>query len=213
MRQLSDKIPPDDEPTIRQARQFVAEFEGKGRKYPNVIGELSMDFFEVLKARHSIRAYDARPIEPEKLQQILEAIDGAPSAGNLQAFEVYLVCAESTKAALAKAAGDQDFLIQAPVCLIFCSHPALSSVKYEARGSDLYCLQDATIACAFAMLTASALLLSTVWVGAFDDEEVRCVINAPAEHRPVAILPIGYAAATPRIRARRSLSDLIHQVN
>jgi nitroreductase len=172
-----------------------------------------MDFFEVLKARHSVRAYDARPIEPEKLQQILEAIDGAPSAGNLQAYEVYLVCAESAKAALAKAAGDQDFLIQAPISLVFCAHPALSFAKYQRRGSDLYCLQDATIACAFAMLTASALGLSTVWVGAFDDEEVRCIISAPMEHRPVAILPVGYAAETPRIRARRSLAELIHQVN
>jgi nitroreductase len=172
-----------------------------------------MEFFDVLKARHSIRAYDARTVEPEVLQQILEAIDGAPSAGNLQAYEVYLVCAESTKAALAKAAGDQDFLMQAPISLVFCSHPLLSSVKYEERGSNLYCLQDATIACTFAMLAASALGLSTVWVGAFDDDEVRSIINAPAGQQPVAILPIGYAAETPRIRARRSLAELIHQVN
>ncbi len=69
-----------------------------------------MEFFEVLDARHSIRAYDSRPVEGEKLQRILEAVNGAPSAGNLQAFEIYLVCDEGGKTALVKAAGDQEFL-------------------------------------------------------------------------------------------------------
>jgi nitroreductase len=50
-----------------------------------------MEFFDVLKVRHSIRAYESRPIEPEKLQQLLQSINCAPSAGNLQAHEVYHV--------------------------------------------------------------------------------------------------------------------------
>jgi nitroreductase len=174
---------------------------------------MAMEFFEVLNARHSIRAYDGRPVEPEKLQQILEAVQGAPSAGNLQAYEVYLVCDESMKAELARAAGDQGFLMQAPINLVFCSHAVLSSIKYEQRGSDLYCTQDATIACTFAMLAAAALGLSTVWVGAFDENEVRSIIHAPEVQRPVAIIPIGYPAETPRIRSRRSLTELIHRVN
>jgi nitroreductase len=171
-----------------------------------------MEFFDVLKSRHSIRTYDSRPVEPGKLQQILEAINGAPSAGNLQAFEVYMVCDDASKAALVKAAGDQEFLAQAPVVLVFCAHAALSSVKYEQRGAQLYCLQDATIACTFAMLSANALGLSCVWVGAYDEEEARRIIGTPSEHRPIAILPIGYAAETPRIRSRRGVNDLVHRV-
>ncbi len=171
-----------------------------------------MEFFDVLKARHSVRAYQPRPVEPEKLQQILEAVNGAPSAGNLQAFEVYLVCDERRKAALVQAAGDQEFLSQAPVVLIFCAHAARSETKYERRGAQLYCIQDATIACSFAMLTATALGLSSVWVGAYDEDDARRIIGAPREHRPIAILPIGYAAETPQIRGRRSVQDLVHQV-
>ncbi len=171
-----------------------------------------MEFFDVLKARHSIRAYDARPVESEKLQQIREAVNGAPSAGNLQAFEVYLVCDDSRKAALVKAAGDQEFLLQAPVVLVFCAHAALSQTKYEQRGGQLYCIQDATIACTFAMLSATALGLSSVWVGAYDEDEARRIIDAPVKHRPVAILPIGYAAETPRLRPRRGVKALVHPV-
>ncbi len=171
-----------------------------------------MEFFNVLEARHSIRAYSTRPIKPEKVQKILAAINGAPSAGNLQAFEVYMVCDAERKMALVKASGEQEFLAQAPIDLVFCTHAALSSARYEDRGRQLYCIQDATIACTFAMLAAAALGLSTVWVGAFDEGSVRCAIGAPQEHRPVVILPVGYAAETPRLRPRRSLNELVHQV-
>jgi len=77
---------------------------------------------------------------------------------------------------------------------------------------DLYCVQDATIACTFAILAATALGLASVWVGAFDEDDVRRAIGAPPTHRPVAMLPIGYAAEVPRLRPRRSLKDLVHQV-
>ncbi len=171
-----------------------------------------MEFFDVLAARHSIRAYGPEAVEPEKLKKILEAIRGAPSAGNMQAFEVYRVCDPMTREALVKASGEQEFLRQAPVSLVFCAHAALSAGRYEERGTDLYCIQDATIACTFAMLAAAALGLSTVWVGAFDEDEVRQAIHAPQAHRPIAILPIGYGAETPRIRPRRDLADLLHDV-
>jgi nitroreductase len=171
-----------------------------------------MEFFEVLKARRSIRAYDSQPVEPEKLQQILEGINRAPSAGNLQAFEVYLVSDEERKSALARAAAGQAFLMQAPVNLVFCAHAELASGKYGNRGEHLYCIQDAAIACTFAMLSATALGLSTVWVGAFNEQAVRSVIKAPEAHRPVSILPIGYASETPLRSTRRDLHDLIHPV-
>ena len=178
----------------------------------SALKEAVMDFFEVVNQRHSIRAYEDDPVVPEKLQQILQAVNQAPSAGNLQAYEVYLVCDDRHKTALAKAANNQEFLARAPLVLVFCAHGDRSSTKYEECGRKLYCVQDATIACTFAMLAATALGLSTVWVGAFDEEEVRYIINAPFAHRPVALLPVGYAAEVPQIRPRRSLNDLVHRV-
>ena len=171
-----------------------------------------MDFFEVINQRHSIRAYKNKPVEPEKLQHILQAVNRAPSAGNLQAYEVYLVCDDKHKTSLVAAAYDQEFLAQAPLVLVFCAHANRSASKYQERGTELYCVQDATIACAFAMLADTALGLSTAWVGAFDENELRYIINAPWAHRPVAMLLIGYAAESPRITSRRTLNDLIHSV-
>ena len=171
-----------------------------------------MEFFEVLKRRRSTRAYAAKPVEAEKLHKILAAANAAPSAGNLQAYEIYHVTDPQKKRALARAALEQDFVAAAPEVLVFCAHPARSAPRYRQRGVRLYALQDATIACTFAMLAATALGLATVWVGAFNDEAVSKVLGAPDSHVPVAILPIGYAAETPELTLRRPLEELVHEV-
>jgi nitroreductase len=171
-----------------------------------------MEFFEVLKARQSVRAFAPSPVEEEKLGAILEAARSAPSAGNLQAYEIYLVKADRLKRALARAALDQYFLAQAPVALVFCANPARSERRYKERGARLYSVQDATIACTYAMLAATALGLATVWIGAFHDAAVSRAIGLPEDIVPVAILPIGYAAEKPEPTSRRPLDELVHAV-
>jgi len=172
-----------------------------------------MDFFEVVQDRRSIRAFKGEPVEEDKLQRILEAINRAPSAGNLQAYEVYLVRAGQLRAALVKAAGDQAFVAQAPIVLVFCTHPERAEARYGQRGTELYTLQDATIACTYGMLAAAALSLATVWVGKFDEYAVAGILGIPAGQRPVAMLPLGYAAESPHAPRRRPLADLVHDVN
>jgi len=171
-----------------------------------------MDYFQLIDQRRSIRAFEAKPVEAEVLQRILEAANRAPSAGNLQAYEIYLVTSSALRLELARAALDQQFIAQAPAVMVFCAHPARSQPRYRQRGLRLYCIQDATIACAFAMLAASALGLGSVWVGAFDDDRVRRILGAPPDQIPVAILPIGYPAEQPGPAPRRSLDDLVHHL-
>ena len=172
-----------------------------------------MEFFEVVKARHSIRAFTAKPIEPDKLQAILDAANRAPSAGNLQAYEIYAVSRRAVLTALADAAFGQEFVAQAPVALVFCANPKRSVRRYAQRGTSLYCIQDATIACAYAQLAATALGLASVWVGAFNDDAVRDAIGVGQDLLPVAVLPIGYAGQEPEESSRRSLSSLVHHIS
>lgn len=171
-----------------------------------------MDFFEAVQARHSIRAFAEKPVETAILQAILKTANRAPSAGNLQAYEIYAVTNRGVLNSLARASPGQDFIAQASLALVFCAHPARSAEKYGQRGISLYSVQDATIACAYAQLAATALDLASVWVGAFDDEPVREAIDVGKELLPVAILPIGYAAETPEVARRRSLSNLVHYI-
>ena len=168
-----------------------------------------MEFFDVVQNRRSIRAFTSDPVEPAKLQAVLKALNLAPSAGNLQAYEVYQVSHPAVKDALAQAAFMQMFIAAAPVVLIFCANPARAADRYGERGIQLYSVQDATIACTIAALAVTAQGLGTVWVGAFDTVEVRKAASIPESLIPVAILPIGYPAENPPKRARRSLKDLV----
>jgi len=168
-----------------------------------------MEFMDLIQARRSVRAFTDQPVEPDKLRRIIEAAALAPSAGNLQAYEIYQVTSARVRAALARAS-DQPFVAQAPVCLAFFANPGRSSRKYGARGSELYCLQDATIAVTYAMLATTEVGLASVWVGAFDDDLVASAIGAPGDWRPVAILPIGYASETPAPSSRRPVAEMLH---
>ena len=171
-----------------------------------------MNLFETIQARQSMRAYQSRDVPADKLEKILSAANQAPSAGNLQGYEIYLTRDNEMKKALAQAAWNQDFLVQAPVVLIFCVHPARSAARYGDRGTELYCVQDAAIAVAYAQLAATALGLASCWVGAFDDEEVARAIDLPSSQRPVALLTVGYPAESPLRTPRRSVADLVHYI-
>ncbi len=130
-----------------------------------------MEFFEVVENRHSIRAFQKKDIEEEKIQKLLEVANSAPSAGNLQAYHIFLVKDEKKKEKLARVSCDQDFIAKAPVDLVFCTHPKRSANIYGKRGESLYSIQDATISCAYVHLAAVDLGLASVFVGAFDEKK------------------------------------------
>lgn len=171
-----------------------------------------MEFFDVIKNRHSIRTFTDQPVEADKVQQILETANLAPSAGNLQAYEIYVVTDFKKRDGLSCAALAQEYIAIAPVALVFCTHPELTEGRYTERGTRLYTVQDATIACAFAMLAATNLGLGSVWVGTFDEKVVRMIIGAPESQVPVVILSIGYAGEFPEQHPRRPLDQLAHWV-
>lgn len=169
-----------------------------------------MDFFDVIKNRFSCRRFLPKAVEPEKLEKLYQAIRSAPTAGNLQAYKVYVVKDLEKKQALAAAASGQNYIAEASVGLVFCALPQESSRRYRERGARLYAIQDATIATVFAHLTATALGLASVWIGAFDEAAVQDVLGIPDTERPVAILPIGYAAESKKNSARRSEEEIFH---
>jgi len=95
-----------------------------------------MDFFKVLQERRSVRAFKKQNIEDEKIKALLDAANSAPSAGNLQAYRIYLVSNKEKKTSLVWAAFGQSYIEEAPVCLIFCAVPQKSAQKYGRRGNE-----------------------------------------------------------------------------
>ncbi len=170
-----------------------------------------MEFEDVLKKRQSIREFQDKEVPEEMINKILEMANLAPSAGNLQALKVVIVKDANMRNKLSEAALDQSSVAEALVDLVICAVPEESAVRYEDRGRELYSIQDATIFAAYLQLAATSLGLSSVWVGAFDEGEVRKVLQLEENIRPVAIIPLGYPAEKPVRKERKSLKEIIYK--
>ncbi|MGB9681280.1 MAG: nitroreductase family protein [Minisyncoccia bacterium] len=147
----------------------------------------------LFKKRKSVRNFLEEEIEKEKIEEILKVIESSPSAGNLKAREVLIIKEKDLKEKLSKVSFNQRFISQAPVVFVFFALPEKSEKVYGERGRNLYSLQDATIACAYAWLEAVSLGLSACWVGAFEEEKIKEILKVPDDWRPISLLPVGYS--------------------
>jgi len=173
-----------------------------------------MDFWQVIEARHSVRAFDPREdVSPEAIQRILEAAIQAPSAGNRQPWHFVVVRREQVRQRLANAAGGQSFVAQAPVVIVVCTDPGRSAERYGERGTNLYCIQDTAAAVEHILLAATALGLGCCWVGAFDHSAAAGALQLSATLHPVAMIPIGVPMRlSGRVTTRRDLDDVVTYV-
>jgi len=169
-----------------------------------------LDVFDAIRNRRSVRAFTTEPVSDAEVEKLIDAARWAPSAGNIQPWEFIVVRGPEIKSGLCKAAGNQNFVEEAPVVIVVCANALRSGQGYGSRGVNLYCLQDTAAATQNMLLAAHALGLAACWVGAFREEEAREVLNLPTGVRPVAIIPIGHPAHRPTARSRRSLNEIIH---
>jgi nitroreductase len=173
------------------------------------MGRLFMEFFDTVKSRHSTRGFLDKAVEIEKIMKILDAANSAPSARNLQEYEMYLLDGKEQTAIL-KGIAAQEFVSKAPAAIVFCAHTKNSSEKMTL--SDIFPVLDAAIAASYVQLAAAAQGLGSVWVASFDPGKLLKAIGAPAGLVPIVIMPIGYPAAKPEPTPRRSLDDMVHKV-
>jgi nitroreductase len=170
-----------------------------------------MDIWEVISKRRSVRTYKNQQLPEGTVEKMLEAARQAPSAGNVQPWEFVVAKAPHTKLALANAAYGQNSLKEAAIVIVVCADENRAEASYGARGKTLYCLQDTAAAIQNILLTAYSLGLGACWIGAFKEEAIGRVINAPAGLRPVALVPVGYPDESPPSRSRRPLNEMIHK--
>ena len=170
-----------------------------------------MDFADTIKNRRSIRTYKKQEIPQETINQLIEAARLAPSAGNAQSWAFVIVREQENKQALSNAALNQRSIVEASAVFVVCADEKRAKESYGDRGKTLYCLQDTAAASQNILLTACSLGLGSCWIGAFKEDEVRKIVNAPKEMRPVVIIPVGYPNESPRARTRRPVSEIVHQ--
>lgn len=146
-----------------------------------------MDFINIAKMRHSVRSYKRQTVEPEKLQQILEAAHVAPTAANLQPIRLLAVQSEKGLTKISKAAN----IYGAPLAIIVCADRDRAWVRPfdQKQTGDI----DASILTDHMMLQATELGLGTVWICYFQPDVLRKEFHLPDHLEPINILAIGYS--------------------
>ncbi len=150
-----------------------------------------MDFMELAKRRCSVRAYEDRKVEPEKLERILEAARIAPTAKNLQPVKLLAVQSGEGLEKVGKAAN----IYGAPLAIIVCAdHQRAWTRPFDGkRSTDI----DASILTDHMMLEATELGLGSVWICFFKPDVLREEFSLPEHLEPVNILAVGYASGAP----------------
>ncbi len=170
----------------------------------------SSRFLDFLSSRASVRDFTPSPLEEPEIGALLRAARTAPSAGNREAWDVVVATDPEVREALAEAAHSQPHVKEAPCVLVVCANYIRSMSRYGERGI-LYAIQDATIACTLMMLAAHAGGLQTCWTGAFDEEEVKGILDLPGHLRPVAMLAAGRGRTPAERTGRIDLSEHVHR--
>jgi nitroreductase len=166
---------------------------------------MTMDIF---RDRRSIRKYEDRPVEDEKLQAVLEAACLAPSWANQQCWSFIVIKDQAKRQQISSILGNNPSakaVAIAPITIVACARPDKSG---NANGQDYYML-DIGISFQQLCLEAHNQGLGTVWIGWFDEARLRETLEAPEGIRIVALTPLGYPATKPAFPGRRPVEESV----
>ena len=160
--------------------------------------------------RTSIRRYTEQKVEDEKITQILKAAMAAPSAGNQQPWEFYVVTDEETVRRLSETSPYAGFTKDAPLIIVPCYRTREDQLRFKD-----YAEIDLSIATEHILLEADALGLGSTWCGIapLPDrmDAVAAVLGTDVSLRPFAIVSVGYPAEEKKQQDRYDESR-IHRI-
>jgi nitroreductase len=163
-----------------------------------------MTVLEAIRKRYSCRAYQDRPIEQEKLDQIFEAARLAPSAKNLQDWRFVVVTDKEKKQQVAETTNRPEVFGRAAAIIAACSN----SDDIMKCGQPVGPI-DVAIALDHISLQATELGLGTCWIGSFDPQKVRAVLNIPGDIAVIELMALGYPANRRRETTREPIENIV----
>ncbi len=196
-----------------------------------------MQFAEVVKARHMVRAFTTEPVPAAVLERILDLAVRVPAAGNTQGLDLVVLEGEQTSrywdaslTAERRARFPWPGLLNAPVLIIPVSSPSAYVERYgetdkahtglgesETQWSVPYWYVDSAFSAMVTLLAAVDEGLGAVFFGQFEHEDaIKLALGIPADRRPVGTIALGYGADDQRRslsaqRGRRPVEEILHR--
>ena len=174
-----------------------------------------MQFLELVRKRKSTRRYSSRPIPREIIDRCLEAARLAPSACNSQPWFFIVIDEQKLKEAVAEAAFSgiysmNSFAKNAPVLIVVVTERTSYLVRLGGyfRGTR-YSLIDVGIACEHLVLQAEQEGIGTCWLGWFNEDRVKKILNLSKAKKIDVIISMGYPeSGEEKDKERKSLNEI-----
>lgn len=167
-----------------------------------------MEFYDVLRQRRSIRAYNADGIPEAALERIFDAVGLAPSACNNQPTRFLFVSDPEVRGRLCECY-PRDWLATAPMLVVALGNRDKAWRRFNGQSSHAI---DVAIALEHLVLAAAAEGLGTCWICAFDQEQARQLLCLPDCWEVVAMTPLGWPADEPPPQTRRPFNEIIERL-
>lgn len=167
-----------------------------------------MDVWDCIRTRRSIRKFKKKLVPWDLIVQIMQAGRHAPTAGNLQSFKFLVVKNEEKRKAISESCLQQYWMANAPIHIAMIGEPEKMERYYGTRGRRLYLIQSVAAAVQNMLLMAHNLGLGACWIGAFDEDNIRYLLNLPEQVEIHAIIPIGYPDEEPEMPPKFRLEHM-----
>ena len=170
-----------------------------------------MSFLEIAQKRFSCRSYENKPVEKEKIMQIMEAARIAPSANNKQPWKFFVISEDKKFLEKVHETYHRDWFNEAPVVIVCCANNVESWKRsYDNKN---HAEIDTTIAIDHITLAATDLGLATCWICNFHIDKVIELFNLPDNLTPIALIPVAYCKTKPDLnrfdKKRKNIKDIV----
>lgn len=176
----------------------------------------------LMKSHRSIRKFKDQPLDPGAIEAILAAAQAASTSSFLQAYSILQLSQGTTRERIATLSGDQTYVAQAPLFLVFLADLHRLRQMCELHGQPysggwtenlLIATVDAALAGQNALLAAESLGLGGVYIGGIRNHiaEVSELLALPQEVYPVFGLCLGYPDQDPQTKERLPRPLMVHQ--
>lgn len=171
-----------------------------------------MEFKKVLYSRRSTRSFTDRKVTREEALQLLDAAIHAPNACNMQSWHFFAVTDEATKKRLAENGCFAPWAASAPLLFIVCTDGEKIIERFGDKARDLFIIQDTSAAIQNILLTATDMGLGGCWMGSFNEQKLRDMLNIDPKYKVVAVVPIGEPDGDIAMRERKPLDEVVTHI-
>lgn len=153
--------------------------------------------FNNIMTRVSVRAYQDKIVEDEKVEKLLRAAMAAPTAGNKQPWRFVVIKDKNTLTAISKNFNTMRMVENAPLAIVVCGD---MNDTFPEEGIG-YWVQDASAATENLLLAAHGMGLGAVWCGVTPlterVERLKEMLKMPQNIIPLNVIAVGYPAENP----------------